>query len=376
MRPGTPSGDTPPDDTPSSPDGTSHESLDDLIVRYWTGETSADEAARLTAWFARHPGRQSWYDDLHRRLRKEKWTTLSPNVVAERTVNIVHAARIQGKQPSTNVTPRRPSSYWRYVLGGTLAGMLLLSVFWQQRVPQRIVHATTPRAGNSIYTTGNGERARVTLPDGSTVQLNVASRLEVPFDYDRGNRTIRLTGEALFTVAHYQGNPFTVITEQSTTRVLGTSFIVRQYATDTAAVVAVHDGKVSVEFNSESVRESMGRSTRSAQHGAVVVTAGYETVLMAGHIPRVDTANARRFSFAQGTLSITSLTLQDAIPELNRWYNADIRLGDSTLATRPASGSLEVGSITDLMWLLHTAYDVRVVRTGRVVTLYPEESAP
>ncbi len=78
----------------------------------------------------------------------------------------------------------------------------------------------------------------------------------------------------------------------------------------------------------------------------------------------------------QGTLSIASLTLKDAIPELNRWYNADIRLGDSTLATRRASGSLEVGSITDLMWLLRTAYDVRVVRTGRVVTLYPEESAP
>ncbi|HXC26062.1 MAG TPA: FecR domain-containing protein, partial [Gemmatimonadaceae bacterium] len=101
-------------------------------------------------------------------------------------------------------------------------------------------------AAASIYTTGNAQRANITLPDGSTVALNVASRLEVPADYMTGDHTVHLVGEGLFTVVRHESTPFAVEAGTTTTRVLGTRFVVRHYPSDSATMVAVQDGKVAV----------------------------------------------------------------------------------------------------------------------------------
>jgi ferric-dicitrate binding protein FerR (iron transport regulator) len=205
----------------------------------------------------------------------------------------------------------------------------------------------------STYATGKGELATITLPDGSTIVLNVASRLQVPTNYAAGNRTVYLAGEALFTVSHRRGAPFTVIAGPSTTRVLGTSFLVRHYATDTAATVAVRDGKVAVQ--------------------STVLTGAQQVSVGAHGIGLIRPATAMQFSFASGMLMIDDMTLPAAIPELNRWYNADIRLGDSTLTTRKVFGSFKSGSLTDLSAILDMMFNVRVVRDGHTLTLYPRQ---
>jgi ferric-dicitrate binding protein FerR (iron transport regulator) len=202
----------------------------------------------------------------------------------------------------------------------------------------------------TMYTTANGERANITLPDGSTVALNVASRLEVPASYTWGDRTLRLTGEALFTVQHSDGAPFTVMSGTTTTRVLGTSFLVRHYAADTTSEIAVRDGRVAV---------------RSA-----VLTAGQRIVVPGQGEPRIGSVTASRFSFATGVLNLDNVTLQDAIPDLNRWYNVDIRPSDSTVALRKISCGFAAGSSHALEEYLTWTMHLRVVRSGRVLTLF------
>jgi ferric-dicitrate binding protein FerR (iron transport regulator) len=201
------------------------------------------------------------------------------------------------------------------------------------------------------YTTANGQRANVTLPDGSVVSLNVASRLDVPTDYMRGHRTLYLRGEALFAVTHHDRVPLTVVAGHTTTTVLGTHFVVRHYATDSLVRVAVHDGKVSVR--------------------SVVLTANEEaTVGATGHV-RVQPASAARFTFASGVLTLEDMPLSAGIVELSRWYDADIRLGDSSLAAQRIKGKFAAGSLADLTAILEWTFNVRVVRSGRVLTLYP-----
>jgi ferric-dicitrate binding protein FerR (iron transport regulator) len=203
----------------------------------------------------------------------------------------------------------------------------------------------------STYATGNGQRATISLPDGSTVVLNVASRLDVPSDYANGNHALRLTGEGLFTVAHHRGVPFTVTAGQTTTRVLGTSFVVRRYAQDTAVIVAVKDGKVAV--------------------GSAIATAQRMITVGANGIARVQDVDPARFTFANGVLTLGVRSLSDAIPELNRWYDADIRLADPAIGAQRIKGSFTAGSLADLADILTLTFDVRVVRDGNVLTLYP-----
>ncbi len=319
--------------------------LDELLMRYWLNKASADERVRIEAWLDQHPEYRGRSQHLHHGIKAGQWTSLAPNVIAERTVKILNEGNVFSEVRESKII-RHTSKSLRYTLGAIAAAMLLLVFGWRQHRNDSVVSNIA-----TSYATGNGERATVMLPDGSTVVLNVASRLEVSPDFGRGSRDLTLVGEALFTVAHTQGEPFTVTTGSYVTRVLGTSFIVRQYPTDTVATVAVREGKVSV--------------------GSTVLTAGHETSMGLGATLHIQPVNIKRFGFAQGTLFVESRPLIDAIPDLNRWYDADIRLGDSTLATQRVVGSFEVGSITDLMWMLQIAYDVRVVRDGRVLTLYP-----
>lgn len=205
-------------------------------------------------------------------------------------------------------------------------------------------------AHTSVYSTANGERATVTLPDGSIATLNVGSQLRVPSNYAIGNRTVELTGEALFSVTNHADAPFTVQAGPSVTRVLGTQFVVRHYSTDTVATVAVREGKVMVQSE--------------------VLTQDQAITVSASGAGKVESVHPEMFAFSTGVLALGPMALSDAIVELNRWYDADIRLGSSALHEERISGRFSAGSVSDLIEHLEWAFNFRVVREGRVLTLY------
>lgn len=238
-----------------------------------------------------------------------------------------------------------PRSVW-YTMGAVAASVVMVVSGWYVGMSNKSVTV----AGMHTYSTGKGERATVTLPDGSAIFMNVGSRIQVPADYSASNRTIQLSGEALFNVVPLHGEPFTVVSGPSTTKVLGTSFTVRHYESDSAAFVAVREGKVSV-----------GSAVLTAQQAAVITSAGQ---------PRVMQAEPRQFAFERGVLEIHDIRFPQAIDELSRWYDVDIRLGDSALGNQKIWGTFEAGSITDLISILEFTFNVRVVRDGRVLTLY------
>jgi ferric-dicitrate binding protein FerR (iron transport regulator) len=204
----------------------------------------------------------------------------------------------------------------------------------------------------STYTTNRGQRANITLPDGNQVALGVASRLDVPADYEMGRHIVRLQGEALFTVTHRTSALFLVQAGHTDVRVLGTSFVVRNYATDTTTLVAVRDGKVSVQ--------------------SAIVAAHQEVEVGHGGVRRVRVTDPARFSFANGVLTLDRMPFPGAFEELGRWYDADIRLGDPRLQLPPITAQLSAGSVADLTTMLTATFDVRVVRNGRVLTLFPK----
>lgn len=249
-----------------------------------------------------------------------------------------------GRQP----LPARLRRWWMAVpVFAGAAGILLLG--WSAGlhhfgVRQRPVTYTT-------YATARGQRANITLPDGNTVMLNVASRLDVPSNYSAGNQALRLSGEALFTVTHHDDAPFTVTAAGETARVLGTSFVMRHYPDDTAAFLAVRDGKVTI------------RST--------VLVAQQMTEIVRGKVSSARNVSPAQFAFVTGTLSISGMTLASAMPELGRWYDVDLRLGDPSLGALYVEGEFAAGAPSDLASILELALHVRVVRDGRTLTLFP-----
>ena len=204
----------------------------------------------------------------------------------------------------------------------------------------------------TTYVTAAGERARIELSDGTHVWLDVAGRLEIPEGFGGRDRVVHLSGEAYFDVARTTSAPFIVDAAGTQARVLGTEFGVRAYQPADVRV-AVRSGRVAV-----------GHTVLGARDVAHIDAGG--RVLVA-HGQDLSTALA----FVTGRLVLPDMALRDAIPELNRWYDADIRLRDTTLGGLRLHATLMAGSIGDLMEMLRQTFGVRVARDGRTITLFP-----
>lgn len=338
--------------------------LDDrLLERYVAGECTLPERVAVDRWVVSNP---DWGHALmamqHEGLlaRQGHREPFDDTGEIEHLMQLVESREIRqgGKDIRTRGALSRfslrhlvPSSWTphAFVYGAFVSTVLLfLAAIPFLRSP-RFVTPGSPLV--SVYTTGNGQRSTVTLPDGSTVLLNVGSRLEVPVDYHLNNRALRLDGEAYFTVTPDPHAPFTVTSGTSTTRVLGTRFVIRHYETDTTTTVVVRDGKVAV--------------------GTVVLTAAQRAVVSGTRNSVITTSDGSEFSFSQGVLRFNMISLPAAILDLNRWYNVDIKLGDPELAYQQIDGGFKEGSVSDLISILELMYGIRVVREGQVLTLFP-----
>jgi ferric-dicitrate binding protein FerR (iron transport regulator) len=200
-----------------------------------------------------------------------------------------------------------------------------------------------------VYTTGNGERANITLPDGGTVTLNVASRIEVPQDFGTRDRLVYLQGQADFRVAHQGGVPFTVEAGGTRARVLGTEFGVRAYGTGPVQV-AVRTGRVVV-----------GSLVLGARDIAMVTP----SQVMVAH----DQDLAQALGFTQGRLVLNDVPLRETLPDLERWYDVKIQWRDPSIGAIPVHAVLTNGSIGDLMEALRVTLGLHVVCEGRTLTL-------
>lgn len=335
------------------------------LADYLAGELSNSDATEVERWINEHPDRRTFVDAMSdSRLKLDSAAgQVSPEIHSQflqmsqnlRQMGLYDQESatgqrdVKGGDKYTNRVPWFSRISLPSVGVAVLASVLLVIAGLQYNGSSRVV-------GNSddlsTYTTKNGERATVTLPDGSSVMLNVGSKVQIPTNYSSGNRMVYLVGEAYFTVNHHEGSPFTVVSGPSITKVLGTKFAVRHYSSDTAAHITVEDGKVSV--------------------GSKILTAGQQVSVSHELLGAVEPANYARLGFASNRLMIDGMPLASAIVELNRWYDADIQIGDQSLIGRRVFGVFQSGSLTDLEMMLEWAFDLRVERIGRILTLYPK----
>ena len=192
-----------------------------------------------------------------------------------------------------------------------LVGMLAL--FWQ---PDRWLDDL-----QADYYTAPGELRTVTLADGSEVQLDGNSAIDVALS-DRGREVRLRRGAAFFHVSH-NGQPFVVHAGHGEVRVLGTRFDVRREATSTQ--VTVEEGKVAV--------------TPQAGRAPMLLTAAQRVEYHNGDAGALETVNPQQaFGWRQGQISFRRQPLADALAVVQRYYPGRILLLNAALGARPVSG--------------------------------------
>lgn len=244
--------------------------------------------------------------------------------------------------------PRGPVKRWRVLAVAASLLVAVIAAFGVFREWAMVGGAQAPTA--LVYATELGEQRSVVLSDGSVVQLNTQSRLEVKFT--KNSRLVLLTrGEAVFDVAKDAARPFRVNAGFAVTEVLGTRFNVYRQAAQT--VVTVVEGGVAV-----SAPHYAGPDGRTAH-----LTRGHQLAVFANGTVRknLNADIARATAWMRRRLIFNGDTLAAAVRELNRYNRKHLVIADPKLANRRISGMFDANRPDIVVDFLKNIGGLRVV---------------
>lgn len=196
------------------------------------------------------------------------------------------------------------------------------------------------------FATARGQQLAATLPEGSTLRLDTATRLNVTLY--RHKREVQMPqGQALFEVRPDAARPFHVLAGPMRITVLGTRFSVRYLPDGSEAgrvKVVVEEGRVRVGKAGEDDDLSQRVATPGVGSDTVELTAGQAVVADAqGHLaavtrPTVATAMAWR----AGRVVLNDTPLGDAVAEFERYFDTGLVIHDPKVAALRLNGSFDL----------------------------------
>lgn len=171
--------------------------------------------------------------------------------------------------------------------------------------------------GQILYntlSTARGEQFPLVLPDGSRVWLNAASSLTYPVSFTgQKDRTVTLSGEAYFEVAHNKAQPFKVRTDRQEVTVLGTHFDINSYGDGGVTKTTLLEGSVQLKSlaGKDSCRLAPGQQAVFGHHIKVIPVDADDAV-----------------DWKNGYFIFDKETLGEIMLRVSRWYKVDVVYAD------------------------------------------------
>ena len=256
-----------------------------------------------------------------------------------------------------------------------LAASVTLSLFSLYNL-----HYLTSESGNIVkseiskkLTTALGEQRSVTLSDGSIVDLNTLTNIDINFN--QYFRNIHLyQGEAIFKVAHNPEKPFRVWVGGVMFQALGTEFNVRNnrgkieltVITGEVALTnqATNNEKLVIEQDTLRLTESSALDLSSTK--TLIVSIGQEASVQPNGAITTD-INAdldNKTSWKERRLIFKNDILKDVIYEFNRYNLLQISIESEVLSRLPISGTFESNDPNSLLEFLKSSGKAKIQKQG------------
>lgn len=324
---------------PQQRDETAHDAAITWRMRHQIKPLDDAELAAFTAWLDASPEHRAAYGEID-----ELWQTAGelgqhPLYVETRERAIAAADRLR-------TTRRSMAAALAAAVVGLASGALYI-----ENLPK-------PLAAQTFHT-AVGQRAAVTLPDGSRVTLNTDTVLRTKSA--DGKRLVYLDrGQAFFEVAKDRRHPFIVTAAGRTVTAVGTAFDVRVDHGELKVVLV--EGKVRVEPAHPVQPSPKAQSAAKAPPPMVTdMSAGSQLVVVNDTDWRLTPTNtARDTSWLNGQLVFDDQTLADIVEEMNRYSTRKLVVADKQLAEHRISGNFKPGDVDGF---------ARMLRTGGVASL-------
>ena len=167
--------------------------------------------------------------------------------------------------------------------------------------------------GKVLYntiTTPRGGQYQVELPDGTTVWLNAASSLTFPTAFVGKERRVDLKGEAYFEVAKDHKRPFHVTANNTDVQVLGTHFNIMSYPDEESINTTLLEGSIKLTANG---------ITKQLRPGIQAIV-NKQTNVIEENRPNIKQVMA----WKNGEFRFRNTEIKELMRQVGRWYDVDI----------------------------------------------------
>ena len=277
--------------------------MNDNILRYFQGELSTNERAELLKLIEN--------DDI---LKQEFIRFQNLHAITHLSSHSIN--RDEGQQHFHSFSQQIKRKARRKIISNVfkyaaVAVILIATTVWATLYFSGNVQDITT---NTLYVPA-GQRAQLTLQDGTEVWLNARSTLKYPSNFSKKSREVEISGEAFFDVAKDTKRPFIVSTQHIDMQVLGTQFNVYSYP---------EAGYIQTDL----VEGSLMVYSKESPQASVTLKANEEIVVKDGKMYLKEIQNSDHFLWKNGIYTFDNESLLDIIEKLQLYYDVKIIVKD------------------------------------------------
>lgn len=178
---------------------------------------------------------------------------------------------------------------------------------------------------NNILYVPAGQRAKISLQDGTTVWLNAKSTLKYPAKFSRHNRKVEVIGEAYFDVAKDKKKPFIVSSQAIEIKVLGTQFNIHSYPESGFIATDLIEGSLMVY-------------DKNFKHEFITLKPNQQATYKLGKMYLSSTKHKDYFLWRDGIYAFENERLNDILEKLQLYYDIKINIVDAKLVDTRYTG--------------------------------------
>lgn len=278
-----------------------------LLIRFLTQSCTPEDIRSVNQWLGADKANADWLFEMERIWSLKDELRFSDKTEIEDAYNRFTLSLAKSKNKGRHFSFY---SLLKYAAAVVIIGLLGLNLYMKEE---------SEPVGENIIEVPKGQRATLTLADGTKVWLNSQSKLTYPTRFSDKERNIRLEGEAFFDVVREEHSPFVVQSSLLAVKVLGTKFNVKAYLNE-KTVVTLTEGKVEVETNDH-------RNKLTLKPNEQILYSEDSGMMLESDID-VDMVK----SWVKGEGAFVQRRLDDIVRELERKFNVKIRITDPSLS--------------------------------------------
>ena len=335
----------------------SHMDAAGWLVRLRAENVTAGELEAFGDWLREAPANVQAYLNAVGLWEQLGSADLAADIDIEAVLAASNIVPLAERQPADDQQPPQPRARRRRWLGSVAASIAIAGMagtaWWL---------STAPNDSPLSVSTGLGEQRSVALDDGSVLELNTQSTVQVVLG--AGLRRARLIeGEALFDIAKDPGRPFVVEVDDTLIRVVGTRFNVRRFGE--GATVTVLEGEVMVRqaaTRPDNNNQASGDVTQFPLEALKLQTGMQTTVGKAIARTETEIVDAEKvIAWMDRRLIFEGATIDHIVAEFNRYNTQRLIVTDTTIGSRRLTGTFDANDTESLLQFLQKTQSITTV---------------